>query len=270
MVEKRAIKVSNPIIVLGVHRSGTSLLTRMLEQLGVFVGRDLEQNHESMTMMAINTKFLDSKNATWDRPAYADDADLKDNIIRRLLERNFSSIWKRFGPMEGRWGFKDPRTVCSLPLWLDVFPKAKVLYIRRSPHDIARSLNTRFKKLQEEGKIPRSEEYNHGFIKNTHRCVDFNECLALALEQAEAIDRWKREGKIGDCLELGYEEVMRDPAYQLVRICKFLSLDVSKEALKKAAELVRSDAKVDPSAVLSSYLAGQAVLNAGSRSSDSG
>ncbi|WP_417465738.1 sulfotransferase [Kordiimonas sp.] len=255
MAEKRAVRVSNPIIILGVHRSGTSLLTRMLERLGVFVGKDLEQNHESMTMMAINTKFLDSKGATWDQPAYADEEDVKENIVRRLLEKNFSNIWQRFGPMQGVWGFKDPRTVCTLPLWLDVFPKAKVLYIRRSPYDIAKSLNTRFKKLQEEGKIPQAEEYHHGFIKNTHRCVEFDACLALALEQADAIDRWKRENKLGDCLELGYEELLRDPAYQLIRVCKFLSLEPSAELLRDAADLVRSDARLEPSVVLPGYLA---------------
>ncbi|MCS5697200.1 sulfotransferase [Desulfofundulus thermocisternus] len=31
-------KVRPPIIIIGMHRSGTNMLTRMLEELGLFVG----------------------------------------------------------------------------------------------------------------------------------------------------------------------------------------------------------------------------------------
>ena len=43
------------------------------------------------------------------------------------------------------WGIKDARTCVLLPLYLDVFPNAKILFIRRDPDDIAASLSHREK-----------------------------------------------------------------------------------------------------------------------------
>lgn len=43
------------------------------------------------------------------------------------------------------WGIKDARTCVLLPLYLDVFPNSKILFIRRDPDDIAASLSHREK-----------------------------------------------------------------------------------------------------------------------------
>ena len=37
-----------PIVIIGMHRSGTSIVTRMLEQLGLFVGKKKDMNHEAL------------------------------------------------------------------------------------------------------------------------------------------------------------------------------------------------------------------------------
>ncbi len=44
------------------------------------------------------------------------------------------------------WGIKDPRLCILLPLYLDIFPKAKVVHIRRDPNDVAASLCKRKKR----------------------------------------------------------------------------------------------------------------------------
>ena len=41
------------------------------------------------------------------------------------------------------WGWKDPRTTVTLPFWLTVFPKAKIIHIVRHGHDVANSLYCR-------------------------------------------------------------------------------------------------------------------------------
>lgn len=43
------------------------------------------------------------------------------------------------------WGIKDARTCVLLPLYLDLFPNSKILFIRRDPDDIAASLAHREK-----------------------------------------------------------------------------------------------------------------------------
>lgn len=37
-----------PIVILGMHRSGTTMITEILEQLGLFVGDQKDDNCESL------------------------------------------------------------------------------------------------------------------------------------------------------------------------------------------------------------------------------
>ena len=41
------------------------------------------------------------------------------------------------------WGWKDPRTTITFPIWLQVFPKAKILHILRNGVDVAISIYRR-------------------------------------------------------------------------------------------------------------------------------
>ncbi|MBW1793701.1 MAG: sulfotransferase [Deltaproteobacteria bacterium] len=44
------------------------------------------------------------------------------------------------------WGWKDPRTTLTLPLWLKLFPKARIIHVIRNGIDSALSLWRRCKK----------------------------------------------------------------------------------------------------------------------------
>ena len=43
-----------PIIVIGMHRSGTTLLTRMMERCGVFWGTVKDEYNEATCFQSIN------------------------------------------------------------------------------------------------------------------------------------------------------------------------------------------------------------------------
>src|SRR5687768_12681350 len=58
-----------PIVILGMHRSGTSATCKLLEALGVFVGSDLEGNHESKFFLRTNDRVLHRAGASWADPA---------------------------------------------------------------------------------------------------------------------------------------------------------------------------------------------------------
>ena len=57
-----------PIIILGMHRSGTTMITKMLENLGLFVGAEKEINHESLFFWEINNWIFDIHTATAEKP----------------------------------------------------------------------------------------------------------------------------------------------------------------------------------------------------------
>ena len=51
-----SFKTSNrpPVIILGMHRSGTSMITGFLQKLGLFVGEELDDNNESLFFFKLN------------------------------------------------------------------------------------------------------------------------------------------------------------------------------------------------------------------------
>ena len=57
-----------PVIVIGMHRSGTSLIVKVLEKLGVFMGADQEHNGESLFFNTINEWILNQSHIRWDNP----------------------------------------------------------------------------------------------------------------------------------------------------------------------------------------------------------
>lgn len=229
------------------------MLTRMLERLGLFVGNDLQGDHESKTIIGINNNYLIAKNASWDRPAYPNSKDMETNLIKRLWEKNQRVIVENFGQPEDFWGFKDPRTLTVLPLWLDLFPKAKILYIKRGPWDIASSLTARHHKLIEKGIFPAEGDFSKGKIQFTQRCQSLDGSLSLALEQIRYADWLERKGVMKNHLTLSYRDLLADPYYELSRIVDYLGGKYSGRQLKEAASMPRGDSKVDPAVALKAY-----------------
>ena len=57
-----------PIIITGMHRSGTTLLSKIIENNEVFLGKYKEINNESKYFLRINKWILSSIGASWDNP----------------------------------------------------------------------------------------------------------------------------------------------------------------------------------------------------------
>ncbi|MDF1614759.1 sulfotransferase family protein [Desulfurivibrio dismutans] len=150
---------TSPVIIIGMHRSGTSLLTRVLQQAGFFMGRGTSRNEEAAFTNAINAWLFRQASATWDCPESMDlllaDQELRPwlrdyigGIIRGPAALRFLGLKRglRGGGLPAQctpWGWKDPRNTFTLPLWLELFPEARVLHIVRHGVDVAASLRRR-------------------------------------------------------------------------------------------------------------------------------
>ena len=57
----------------------------------------------------------------------------------------FKSFLKYRTPenLDTPWGWKDPRTTFTLPIWLEIFPNAKIIHVYRHGVDVANSLRVR-------------------------------------------------------------------------------------------------------------------------------
>lgn len=232
-------KLDQPVIIFGVHRSGTSLLTRMMEKLGLFVGRDLQGDHESKIIIAISNHYLNRTNSSWDAPHYPREEDVRINYVARAFDANFDTIAKSFGPMTGFWGMKDPRMVITLPLWLRIFPQAKIIYIKRSPVPIAKSLSTRHNELIEKGIFPAEGDFNKGRIKFTQRCKTYEGALEFAMEQISVANALMKSEHVPEHLELEYEQLVHDPVQQLANVAGYLGREFTAEQILAAAGMPR-------------------------------
>ena len=139
------------LLVLGMHRSGTSLVTDLLQTLGLYVG---DPDHltpanwenprgffERRDMRAICDRLLHAAGSDWWKVgAFAPDAVLPELAARTAAEfRGIRAELER----HGQWAVKEPRLCLVLPLLSSGLRNCAALIVVRNPVEVARSLRTR-------------------------------------------------------------------------------------------------------------------------------
>jgi hypothetical protein len=139
-------------IVLGMHRSGTSLLACLLNQMGGYSGpaeRLLSGSPENplgffehQDMLRINNDLLTRRDSAWPEPPRVPQEswqtpDLEDlrNQAREFLARDFCG--------KAIAVFKDPRLCLTLGFWAGLLAEPRVLLCLRRPSSVAMSLRQR-------------------------------------------------------------------------------------------------------------------------------
>ena len=143
------------VVVIGMHRSGTSAISGLLSELGVFMGSSLFAPQEGVNekgffenslLVNMNDRLLDESLFSWDHPlaltlakdqqshlsAYQDEAKL-------IIEKDYRG--------KALWGMKDPRTSLLLPFWRKTFKglnvSANFILMLRHPMEVFGSLKKR-------------------------------------------------------------------------------------------------------------------------------
>src|SRR3977135_1600890 len=116
------------VVVLGMHRSGTSALCGALDLLGADFGKHLmpatdanEKGHwEHEEIVRAHDGLLSSLGSCWD-----DDELLQSDWVEREVTREIRSdlirILERDFAHSSLFGVKDPRMCRLMPLWLPIF-----------------------------------------------------------------------------------------------------------------------------------------------------
>jgi hypothetical protein len=199
-------KLNEPkvICVLGMHRSGTSLLTRLLNLIGVDLGHagslTLEpvaanpkgywENHE---LTSISDAILKFYGGAWDLPPVLPDGWLENGAITEFGKRVQQVVQTHFS-QSSVWGWKDPRTCLLLPFWQQQFPSLKYIVCLRHPMSVAASLERR-----------------DGFTYEKS-CSLWLTYVLSALEQTKGKSR----------LIVFYEDLMSDCVGQVERVREFI------------------------------------------------
>ncbi len=256
-----------PIIIIGMHRSGTTMIASMLRELGLFIGNDLEDNSESMFFINHNDWLLHQCGGKWDNPSaikwlYENPAilNLSDDYIRARIDGLAVSEylgWKRFmagerplNAMKGKaWGWKDPRTTYTLPFWLRLFPEARIIHIYRNGIPVAASLRAREKKLlkvAEARHLTRKKIGIYNFVakKSTftwsNRCMNLEGGFTLWEEYVGTALRLM-EQNVHNGLTMKYEDFLQNPAVKLNELAVFCGLNVTKDEVAEVASRVKPE-----------------------------
>ncbi len=140
------------ICILGMHRSGTSLVTRVSNLIGMYVGpenrlvRPAADNPKGFWehggFLRINERILQHCGGSWRNvPAFPNHWQ-RDPSLEGLVTEAQSMIDTEFSASP-LWGWKDPRTCLTLPFWQDFLPRLSYVTCVRHPIAVARSLQRR-------------------------------------------------------------------------------------------------------------------------------
>ncbi|HEC96952.1 MAG TPA: sulfotransferase [Nitrospirae bacterium] len=254
---------TSPFIIIGMHRSGTAMIAQILENLGLFTGRKKQHNHEPLFFMNINDWLLHQSGASWDYPEPFHFL-LENKQIRALATDYMRSMvripavasflgWRKclrsrsLFNLNFSWGWKDPRNTYTLPLWLEIFPDARVIHIYRNGIDVANSLVMRDQRAFENKKsryIARKAFYRvrpkRGGFTDSIRCTSLEGAFSLWEEYLK--EAKKHVIALGSgALELKYEELVSSPYELLRQLADFCGLEVSDGDIQRVSVVVKKD-----------------------------
>jgi hypothetical protein len=131
------------IIILGMHRSGTSCLTGCLQQMGLnlravsnFNEYNLKGNKEDDSIAILNEKILNYNGGSWRNPPVKMNWTKEHEEIRDTILENYAQL-------PSPTGFKDPRMLFTLPFWLNKIANYDFIGTFRHPVHVAQSLYAR-------------------------------------------------------------------------------------------------------------------------------
>jgi len=125
------------VVILGMHRSGTSLLIGLLQEYGYQLGDVSNQTSrfkptgtkENLAIRRVNNEILQLNGCSWNHP-------IENLIINEVIANKMKDISLK----KNKWAVKDPRMVLTYDYWSPYLPKHKLIATIRSPLEVARSL----------------------------------------------------------------------------------------------------------------------------------
>jgi hypothetical protein len=209
-----------PICIAGMHRSGTSMVARLLQGCGLFLGQedelgfdsnDGEPHFENVRFVAFNDEILNTLGGSWNNPP---DFPLAWEAMPEIaaLTVKAKKLIKRLSK-QNNWGWKDPRNSLTLPFWRAMVPELKVVVCLRNPLEVAHSLRKRGDLIG----IP-----------------FFLLWLTYYRELLSSIPPEKR-------IITHYESYFSDPTAELKRVAKQTGMEVPADVISRACAYVSGD-----------------------------
>lgn len=212
------------IIVSGIYRSGTSLVTELIHRWGAYAGReeDIFQDEygymEHFALQKLNDELLNS-NSRVPTPADALIEKAQDPILQERALEILDAMDKEAREAQSiAWVWKDPRLPLVLPFWVNIW--GNVIYVIPVRHPVETILSA----AKMEGLEPDQVPLSAGFVY-------WQFCMLNVLSFTEQSHRK---------LFIAYDQLLKDPQKECARLCDFLDLHcdlLSADKIQRIAQM---------------------------------
>lgn len=193
-----------PVALVGMHRSGTSMVAKLLRRAGLYFGPEnalmppAEENPEGffehLDFVRLNDEVLNEAGAGWDCPPAPDfDWSTRDLEPFRERARSLANDLSLSSP----WGWKDPRTTLTIPFWRTALGPLSTIAVVRNPLEVVTSL---------------------------HRRNGFSIALSLTLWRVYA-ERLVQNTTPDERLVTHYDAYFLEPGREIQRVLKFIGIE---------------------------------------------
>jgi len=245
----------DPIIITGMHRSGTSLLSKILIANDIYMGSKLDSNNESVFFQRINKWIFSCVGSSWDNPnslkeLNSNDINIIINRLNKVLNSRFTKTLyfgksdlfknKSFNKIDSSWGWKDPSNSFTLFIWKKIFPNAKVVNIVRHPLDVSLSLLNRENKLRIKDKHSMFPDFlssilpilsvSKGDVLSSFNISTIDDGLILYKKYQNELNSNTKSYK-SNIYNIRYEDLVTDPKTIVKSLFKYLDIDMNNQKL---------------------------------------
>lgn len=206
------------IIVLGTHRTGTSLTSGILHHLGVNMGDNMKGPHpsnpsghfEDMDFLLLNDEVV----GNWKDP-YTGDPTAEQ------MERYKAHIRSRIG--KGFWGIKDPRLCIT---------------VKHFFHYMVESLGVKTKIIYPHRLLMASSKS----LKRVHP-MTLDEAVDIQITYLEELDKWRYgdNAKIKEGLDIWFDTIIRNPVEVIYKVVEYIEIEPTEKQIQAAINLVNPD-----------------------------
>lgn len=216
-----------PIIVTGRGHTGTRLASKLIQDVGVFIGQKDQINgcEDSLEWVSVIYKMVQECANTAEMPTGNQYKSEIRNVARFIIKNGHISPGTP-------WGWKLPETTLVLPFFLDAFPKMKLIHCVRHPV----SSSIRGGHLTSDPYVPVGKASVAGayayYGRDPGRMKEDEDWYRSAitwLHQTERTMKFGRSLPAGHYLELKYEDMCASPDWALSSVERFTKFRRQRE-----------------------------------------
>lgn len=219
---------AEPILILGVPRSGTTLLRVLLDSHpNIACGPETPwlAAHQPRSVGSLYHLLVSG------RQGYCRSFGMDREVVRLAARRFVDRLMRAYARRRGkrRWAEKTPDDILHLAFLLELFPEAACLYLVRDGLDTAVSTCV-------------VAEHRRGISETHERRLALGPRCWVENNPFHAVLRWQRWNALAEAalrgrnvLRISFEELVQAPAATMRRVCEFLGEPFEERMLDYAA-----------------------------------